>query len=114
MLGHGMGEGFGVYRAVTPPLTQPSTHPPHRSTPYTLPPTPHTPKHALTHPTPTAPNPPPPHPKGVLVANRRSLLERPGLLAIVRELLERFDAHLKAEQFYSGGGGGAFGCIAWV
>lgn len=39
--------------------------------------------------------------QGVLVANRKSLLERPGLLAIVRELLERFDAHLKAEQFYS-------------
>lgn len=39
--------------------------------------------------------------QGVLVANRRSLLERPGLLAIVHELLERFDAHLKAEQYYS-------------
>ena len=39
--------------------------------------------------------------QGVLVANRRSLLERPGLLGIVRELIERFDAHLKAEQFYS-------------
>ncbi|KAI8473461.1 MAG: hypothetical protein J3K34DRAFT_410827 [Monoraphidium minutum] len=39
--------------------------------------------------------------QGVLVASRRSLLERPGLLAIVHELLERFDAHLKAEQFYS-------------
>ncbi|KIY99933.1 ATP phosphoribosyltransferase [Monoraphidium neglectum] len=38
---------------------------------------------------------------GVLVANRRSLLERPGLLGITRELLERFDAHLKAAQFYS-------------
>lgn len=39
--------------------------------------------------------------QGVLVANRRSLLERPGLMAIVHELLERFDAHLKAEQYYS-------------
>lgn len=39
--------------------------------------------------------------QGVLVANRRSLLERPGLLPIVHELLERFDAHLKAEQYYS-------------
>jgi len=39
--------------------------------------------------------------QGVLVANRKSLLERPGLLLIVHELLERFDAHLKAEQFYS-------------
>lgn len=36
--------------------------------------------------------------QGVLVANRRSLLERPGLLAIVHELLERLEAHLKAEQ----------------
>ena len=39
--------------------------------------------------------------QGILVANRKSLLERPGLLAIVHELIERFDAHLKAEQFYS-------------
>jgi hypothetical protein len=36
--------------------------------------------------------------QGVLVANRRSLLERPGLMAIVHELLERLEAHLKAEQ----------------
>jgi hypothetical protein len=35
------------------------------------------------------------------VANRKSLLERPGLLEVVHELLERFDAHLKADQFYS-------------
>ena len=39
--------------------------------------------------------------QGVLVASRRSLLERPGLLATVHELIERLDAHLKAEQFYS-------------
>lgn len=39
--------------------------------------------------------------EGILVANRKSLLERPGLLPIVHELIERFDAHLKAEQFYS-------------
>jgi hypothetical protein len=39
----------------------------------------------------------------VLVANRRSLTERPAqLLPIVHELLERLDAHLKAEDFYSG------------
>lgn len=49
----------------------------------------------------------PNRPQGVLVANRRSLLERPGLLAIVHELIERFDAHLKAEQFYSGEWAGA-------
>jgi len=38
------------------------------------------------------------------VANRRSLTERPAqLLPVVHELLERLDAHLKAEEFYSGG-----------
>lgn len=42
--------------------------------------------------------------QGVLVANRRTLTERPAqLLPIVHELLERLDAHLKAEDFYSGG-----------
>lgn len=42
--------------------------------------------------------------QGVLVANRRSLTERPAqLLPVVHELLERLDAHLKAEEFYSGG-----------
>jgi ATP phosphoribosyltransferase len=41
--------------------------------------------------------------QGVLVANRRSLLERPAqLLPVLHELLERLDAHLKAEQYYSG------------
>lgn len=39
--------------------------------------------------------------QGMLVANKRSLLERPGLLTIVHELIERFDGHLKADQFYS-------------
>lgn len=39
--------------------------------------------------------------QGVLVANRRALLDRPGLLEIVHELIERFDAHLKAEMYYS-------------
>ncbi|GIL55792.1 hypothetical protein Vafri_11319 [Volvox africanus] len=39
--------------------------------------------------------------QGILVANRKSLLERPELLEIVHELIERFDGHLKAEQFYS-------------
>lgn len=40
--------------------------------------------------------------QGVLVANRRSLVERPGqLLPVLHELLERLDAHLKAEQYYS-------------
>lgn len=38
--------------------------------------------------------------EGVLVANRRSLLEREGLLKIVHELLERLEAHLVADQFY--------------
>lgn len=41
--------------------------------------------------------------QGVLVANRRSLTERPAqLLPVVHELLERLDAHLKAEDYYSG------------
>jgi ATP phosphoribosyltransferase len=39
--------------------------------------------------------------EGVLVANRRSLRERGGLLPVVHELLERLEAHLVAEQFYS-------------
>lgn len=35
--------------------------------------------------------------------HRRSLTERPAqLLPVVHELLERLDAHLKAEEFYSG------------
>ncbi|GAB4823406.1 hypothetical protein N2152v2_010452 [Parachlorella kessleri] len=39
--------------------------------------------------------------EGVLVANRRSLLERKGLLDAAHELMERLEAHLTAEQFYS-------------
>ncbi|GLC36083.1 hypothetical protein PLESTB_001382400 [Pleodorina starrii] len=39
--------------------------------------------------------------QGILVANRKSLLAHPELLEIVHELIERFDGHLKAEQFYS-------------
>ena len=34
--------------------------------------------------------------QGVLVGNRAALLARPGLLAIVHELIERFEAHLTA------------------
>lgn len=39
--------------------------------------------------------------QGILIANRTALTERPGMLQVVHELIERFDAHLKAEQFYS-------------
>eukprot|EP00798_Chlamydomonas_sp_ICE-L_P023078 gene23078-30270_t len=39
--------------------------------------------------------------EGILIANKNSLLDREGLLQIVHELIERFDAHLKANQFYS-------------
>ena len=39
--------------------------------------------------------------QGALVANRRALQERPGLLEVVHELIERFEAHLKAGKFYS-------------
>ena len=54
--------------------------------------------------------------QGVLVANRRSLTERPAqLLPVVHELLERLDAHLKAEDYYSGGAGGLLSphTLAW-
>ena len=34
--------------------------------------------------------------QGVLVGNRAALLARPQLLAIVHELIERFEAHLTA------------------
>ncbi|GMH39042.1 hypothetical protein BSKO_06940 [Bryopsis sp. KO-2023] len=39
--------------------------------------------------------------EGILVANRNSLLNREGLLEVTKELIERFDAHLKANDFYS-------------
>lgn len=39
--------------------------------------------------------------QGILIANKKSLLDRPGLLPIVHELIERLDAHLKAEDYYS-------------
>lgn len=34
--------------------------------------------------------------QGVLVGNRAALVERPDLLIIVHELIERFEAHLTA------------------
>ena len=39
--------------------------------------------------------------EGVLVASKRALEMRPGLLEVVHELIERFEAHLTAEDFYS-------------
>ena len=39
--------------------------------------------------------------QGVLVGNRDALLKRHGVLHIVRELLDRLDAHLKATGYYS-------------
>ena len=39
--------------------------------------------------------------QGVLVASKRALETRPGLLEVVHELIERFEAHLTAEDFYS-------------
>lgn len=39
--------------------------------------------------------------EGVLVANRRALKQDPRLLKVVHELIERFEAHLKADKFYS-------------
>ncbi len=38
--------------------------------------------------------------QGILVANRRALLERPGLMEVCHELIERLEAHLKADQYY--------------
>jgi len=39
--------------------------------------------------------------QGVLVANRTALLKRPGLLEVCHELIERLEAHLTAENYYS-------------
>jgi ATP phosphoribosyltransferase len=39
--------------------------------------------------------------EGVLVVNKTSLLNRPGMLELVHELLERLEAHLIAQSYYS-------------
>lgn len=39
--------------------------------------------------------------EGVLVVNRTSLLTRPGMLELVHELIERLEAHLVAQSYYS-------------
>ena len=39
--------------------------------------------------------------EGTLVVNRTSLLNRPGMLELVHELLERLEAHLVAQSYYS-------------
>lgn len=39
--------------------------------------------------------------EGILVGNRKALTDKKELLQIAKELIERFDAHLKAEGFYS-------------
>ena len=38
--------------------------------------------------------------QGVLVASRTALLNRPGTLEIIHEILERFEAHLRAEGLF--------------
>lgn len=38
--------------------------------------------------------------QGCLVANKRALQDREGLLEVVHELIERFEAHLKAGNFF--------------
>ncbi|WZN63345.1 ATP phosphoribosyltransferase [Chloropicon roscoffensis] len=38
--------------------------------------------------------------EGIMVASRRALKERPGLLEMVKQILERLEAHLKAEEFF--------------
>lgn len=39
--------------------------------------------------------------EGVLVVNKTSLLNRPGMLELVHELIERLEAHLVAQGYYS-------------
>ena len=39
--------------------------------------------------------------QGVLVANRAALVASPALLDVVHELIERFEAHLKADAYFS-------------
>jgi ATP phosphoribosyltransferase len=39
--------------------------------------------------------------EGVLVANRAALIASPALLDVVHELIERFEAHLKADAYFS-------------
>lgn len=41
------------------------------------------------------------HSEGILVGNRKALISNAELLQIAKELIERFDAHLKAEGYYS-------------
>lgn len=38
--------------------------------------------------------------EGVLIASRRALLERPDCLEVAHEMVERFDAHLRAQDQY--------------
>lgn len=39
--------------------------------------------------------------QGVLVANRRSLMERDGVIQAVKDILERLEAHLRAADKFS-------------
>lgn len=38
--------------------------------------------------------------EGIMVASKRALKERPGLLEMVKQILERLEAHLKAEDYF--------------
>ncbi|QDZ18863.1 ATP phosphoribosyltransferase [Chloropicon primus] len=38
--------------------------------------------------------------EGIMVASKRALKERPGLLEIVKQILERLEAHLTAEEYF--------------
>lgn len=40
--------------------------------------------------------------EGVLVASRKAMETNPTLLAVLKELLERLEAHLEANKFYTG------------
>ena len=39
--------------------------------------------------------------EGVFVASKKALLNRPGALEVVHEMIERFDSHLRAEGLYT-------------
>ncbi|KAK3235488.1 ATP phosphoribosyltransferase [Cymbomonas tetramitiformis] len=41
--------------------------------------------------------------EGILVARRSALLQRAGTLGVVREMLERLEAHMKAQELFTVG-----------
>ena len=39
--------------------------------------------------------------EGIMVASKKALKERPGLLEMVKQIVERLEGHLKADEFYT-------------